>query len=65
MFEETMFSVQDTLQFICFFKKKTFNHTMLPVYKLKQQQKTRKITCAKFLRQNKNALTMSQGKVTQ
>ena len=37
---------------------------MLPVYKLKQQ-KTRNTTCTKFLRQNKNALTMNKSKVTQ
>ena len=35
---------------------------MLPVYKLKQQQKTRNTTCTKFLRQNKNTLTMSQSR---
>ena len=38
---------------------------MLPIYKLKQQQKTRNTTCTKFIRQNKNALTISQSKVTQ
>ena len=36
---------------------------MLAVHKLKQQRKTRNTTCAKFLRQNKNALTMTQGQM--
>ena len=38
---------------------------MLPVYKPKQQQKTRNTTSTKCLKQNKNALTMSQSMVTQ
>ena len=61
VFEETTFSVQGTLQFI--YLKKQHLIICCQFTNRNNKEKTRNTTCTKFLRQNKNALTMSQSKM--